>query len=167
MTEEFMKRPTDVLLMAVGAMSQEEMSAFRLGRMAMGLELITVIRSLEGIPALDEGMTAAVVASLETLLVDQRLTDAYTLYDVLSASRRPVFVPVPEHEDIADASDSHELDQEREFDADASLDEGLEDAPSPVDGIRQLLRERQSLDEDPTTEPSDSDEGEAQEESSE
>jgi hypothetical protein len=81
-----MIHPSRVLLKAWGI---EVGSEFQLGRLAMALEMITSIRSIEDIPVLDEPAKAAVVSAFETLLVEQQIADmAYEMYDHLSRWRR-------------------------------------------------------------------------------
>lgn len=149
MTEEYMTHPTLELLKAVGGLDNHEEQAFKLGRLSIGLEIVTVIRSIDGLELLDERTTATVVSVLETLLVDQGLAPAVTkIYNMLSAMRRPVFVPVFEQPDSEDASDAHEQDLELESDDLASLDAVLEGEGLRLRRIAELRQEHQSQDED-------------------
>lgn len=92
---------------------------YQAGRMAMGLEIVSVLRTLDEIPSVMlPSETAAVVSVLETLLVQQGLTYAYEFYDRLSAARRPVFVadadPAPSLLGSASVSEDQQRDRASE-----------------------------------------------------
>jgi hypothetical protein len=128
---EFMVDPTEVLIRAFEVDAKD--LSFQVGRTAMALEVVSIIRVVDSVPELSPAETAAVVSVLETLLVNQGLTGAYALYDSLSASRRPVFVPVDPGEDLALQSD-----------APSSPGADPEQTPPPVQLLRSLHEERRS-----------------------
>lgn len=91
MAEEFMKRPTEVLASYMAANTDQPerywMRRMGPGRIAMAMELITVIRILESIQiAAEHEQTISV---LQTLLVDQQLAElGAEWYSKLSEWRR-------------------------------------------------------------------------------
>jgi hypothetical protein len=88
--DNFMMRPTDVLvsyLATQGGWNDRSKHVFRLGRIAMALEIVTVTRVLEEYELLAENEQA--IAMLQTLLVDQELAEeALDWYEHLSDWRR-------------------------------------------------------------------------------
>jgi hypothetical protein len=131
-----MKRPTQVLLKIIKLGDAE---SFQAGRMAMALELITVIKTLEDHPIMDFTETRAVVNVLRTLIVDQDLTSAYEVYDRLDELRKPVFVPVSDAEALQSGDSS-------------SQGASPASAPSRIRRIRSLLAARQSQDDEASDE---------------
>jgi len=142
MAQEFIKNPTET----VRALLKIDVAngAFSAGRLAMALEVVTVIRTLEEIPSIMQPRESAVVISvLQTFLVDQGFDWCYRTYDELSASRRPTFVPEPSLSSIADADGPYVLDPQR---GPVFADEVLPGAASPVDALRALSVVRQNRD---------------------
>lgn len=154
MSEEFIMRPTEDVVRHLGL---ERSAEFEAGRMAMALECITVVRAIEGNPLLRSDVSAAVVSVLETLLVDQGLTNAYEVYDALSRARRPTFVPVPSLVGNADADDAPSPDQASLSDGSSSPDEVPGQMQLPVDKLRALAEAHrsQTMDDDATDSPSE------------
>lgn len=94
MGEAFMARPTDVFisyLAAEGGTNEGDVQgSMLLGRIAMGLELITVMRILEEHQLMAEH--EQMIACLQTLLVDQELAElAQHWYEALNDWRKPKF----------------------------------------------------------------------------
>src|SRR5215831_16584561 len=148
---EFMSHPSDVLLMAWGNVVGSE---YQLGRLAMALEVITSIRSIEDVPVLDERCKASVVAALETLIVDQELEDAYTLYAELCEWRRLKFLSVGELPDVSPHGtgviDARLL---AAADESSSPDAAPEATDSRTAKTRALTELHRSQDASPTSEP--------------
>jgi hypothetical protein len=69
--------------------------AFDYGRLALGLEVVTLIRTLESLPVVNDAEREGTVACLATLLREQGLEDAYEVYDRLNDWRRVRFEPLP------------------------------------------------------------------------
>jgi hypothetical protein len=167
--EEFMARPTEVVRRHLGYVSGEAAEGFEAGRLSMAFECITVIRAIESNLALRSDVNAAIVSVLETLLVDQGLTQAYELYDLLSASRRLTFVREPEPSASVDVAAASSQDQASQSDELASADATPGQMTAPVGRLRELaeVHRSQAQDEVPTDVPSEADEGEDEAESSE
>lgn|SRR5215831_13420192 len=89
---EFIKNPTTLLRQILGIGRNDDFAA---GRLAMALEIVSVIRILEDNPMLSAQASGTVISVLETFLRDQHLDWCYGTYDKLSASRRPTFVTKP------------------------------------------------------------------------
>jgi len=124
-------------------------SEYQLGRLAMALEVITSIRSIEDVPVLDEHCKATVVAALETLIVDQDLEDAYTLYAELCDWRQVRFVP-----DVSlPGTGAIDVALFAVDDESASPDAALEEADSRTAKTRALTELHRSQDASPTSEP--------------
>lgn len=91
----FIKDPSRLLwaYLARNAHTQESaLDWFLLGQMAMALEVITVIKSLEGIPIVSDRGRVETISVLQTLLVDTDMADhAYDLYEELNEWRKPRF----------------------------------------------------------------------------
>src|SRR5262252_5577720 len=90
---DYIARPTEVL-MAYMQWSKPP-PGYDWGRLAMGLEVVTLICTLESIPVVSEAEREGTVACLATLLREQGLEDAYGVYDNLSEWRRVRFEPLP------------------------------------------------------------------------
>lgn len=88
--DDFMQRPTDVLrsyMAAQGIGLEEQVDLLRMGRIAMALEVITVVKMLEDHQLLAEN--ERMISVLMTLLVDQDLLDiGMEYYRDLSEWRR-------------------------------------------------------------------------------
>lgn len=88
--DDFIQRPTDVLqsyMAAHGFDGNEVYTLMRMGRIAMALEIITVIKLLEEHELLAEHEQT--ISVLQTLLVDQELMEpALGYYEELSRWRR-------------------------------------------------------------------------------
>lgn len=92
---EYMADATNVLKQHLERLSVRlDSRSFELGQLAMALEIVTLIRSLEALPVVSDLGRQEAITALHTLLVEQGIEDlAYEWYDFLSASRRPRFVP--------------------------------------------------------------------------
>src|SRR5262245_43915009 len=90
---DYIARPTEVL-MAYMQWSKPP-AGFDWGRLALGLEVVTLIRTLEAIPVVNDAERQGTIATLITLLREQGLEDAYGVYDTLSDWRRVRFEPLP------------------------------------------------------------------------
>jgi hypothetical protein len=95
---DFIARPTDLLLTffqeAWGQDKSRISSEVQLGRLAMGLEVMTLIKTLEDrrVPVMTS--REEIISVLTTFLVDQELWDVCEeWYEFLSDWRRPKFVP--------------------------------------------------------------------------
>jgi len=89
-SEGFMADATSVLMAYMGQ-NQMRMD-FKYGRLAVGLEVVSLIRTLESIPVVNVNEREGTVATLHTLLREQGLEDAYELYDGLAKWRQVTFV---------------------------------------------------------------------------
>lgn len=134
--------PTSVLLQFLkrehGLKPRRE---FQLGRLAMALELLTVIKTLEDelVPMLVM-RRMEIISVLETFLLEQDLDErAKDWYDALNLWRQPSFVREPSPGQIVL---SVPLD---DGDPSSPLEE-LEHEPAPYASTRALLDERQSRD---------------------
>lgn len=106
--EEFIERPTDVLrsyLAAHGMGLKVMTSTLRVGRIAMGMEILTVIKFLEDHKYLLDSADET-IAVLTTLLVDQDiLEETQSWYHSLHEWRRvKLYDAVAEAADTANAS---------------------------------------------------------------
>lgn len=133
-----MKDPTGVMVELLGV---EDSETFFMGRMAMALEVVGVIRVIEGFPDFMAPLDRAVAVNvLRTFLRDQDLTVADEVYDQLSALRRPVFVPEPLLEHSVEPSDAP--DPQDRSDGSSSLDASLAGVDSRTARLRALLDSR-------------------------
>jgi hypothetical protein len=91
MPRDFMARPTDVFVSYLAQRQGTEETAERLlmttGRLAMALEVVSVIRLLEDHEALVTHANEA-ISILQTLLNDQNLHSVHDIYDELCEWRR-------------------------------------------------------------------------------
>jgi hypothetical protein len=71
--------------------TQEIGPDFRYGRLSMGLEIVSLIRTLELIPVVSEAEREGTIATLFTLLREQDLEDAFEAYDALAEWRKVKF----------------------------------------------------------------------------
>jgi hypothetical protein len=99
-----MVRPSEVFKLYLEQTAQGRVgNEFSYGMLAMGLEVVTVIRTLEALPTISVGARQETISVLHTLLVDMRMDEqAYLWYERLDEWRRPKFRPEPE-------SEQHEL----------------------------------------------------------
>jgi hypothetical protein len=65
---------------------------FRYGQLALGLEIVSLIRTLEHFPVVNVQEKEGTIATLHTLLREQGLENAYEVYDELAEWRRVKFV---------------------------------------------------------------------------
>lgn len=93
MTETYMAHPTAVLKAYMQAHQIERDLSW--GQLAMGLEVVTLIRTLEDIPVVNEAEKEGTIACLVTLLREQQLEEVYGFYDALAEWRKPRFVSEP------------------------------------------------------------------------
>jgi predicted nucleic-acid-binding protein len=94
-----MKRPTDVLRRYLAQDTPIESGSFELGRTAMALEIMTIIRILEEYELIAEH--EQMISVLQTLLRDQGLEDRATAwYEMLNEWRKPKF-----YDDVSGALD--------------------------------------------------------------
>jgi hypothetical protein len=127
--EAFMKWPTDVF---VGFMARHSRrigaGSFEAGRLAMALEIITVIRILEEYELIAEH--EQVISVLQTLLRDQGLEERATAwYEMLDEWRKPKF-----YDDVSAALDVQP--SERVTPREITPPHGSNDAPHGSDQSR-------------------------------
>jgi hypothetical protein len=127
MSDSFMARPTDVLVsylaQSTGMTEAVVRRTLRTGRIAMGMEILTVMRLLEDHQLMTEH--EAMVSCLQTLLIDQGLAeDAMVWYGNLSEWRKPKLVP-DSSQIIGRDADASDLD------AQPSEHEAPQAAPAP------------------------------------
>jgi hypothetical protein len=85
--EAFMRRPTEVLRSYLATHKEADERSFELGRVAMALEIVTVMRVLEEYELIAEH--ERMISILQTLLRDQDLEDYATeWYEMLNEWRR-------------------------------------------------------------------------------
>jgi hypothetical protein len=65
---------------------------FRYGQLALALEVVSLIRTLEFLPVVNDAEREGTVATLHTLLREQGLENAYEAYDQLAEWRKVKFV---------------------------------------------------------------------------
>ena len=87
-----MADPTSVLMAYMRA--QKIDPEFRFGQLALGLEVISLIRTLESIPVVNVAEKEGTISCLHTLLREQGLENAYEAYETLAEWRKIRFVPV-------------------------------------------------------------------------
>jgi hypothetical protein len=95
MAEEYIRNPTTVMQRLLRDALRDEAS-FWYGRLAMALEVITLIKTLEEVPgtSLTEAGRQETVSTLVTFLRDQGFDDvAYKQYEVLNDWRKLKFEP--------------------------------------------------------------------------
>src|SRR4249920_2022226 len=83
---------TSVLMAYMKA--QKIRPSFGHGQLALGLEVVSLIRTLESFPVVNVAEREGTVATLHTLLREQGLENAYEAYEMLAEWRKPRFVPV-------------------------------------------------------------------------
>src|SRR5262245_58402896 len=89
MSEAFMSRPTDVLKTYMTANRLPR--SFEFGQLAMGLEVVSLIRTLESFPVVNDAERQGTIATLYTLLRENDLEDVFDLYERLSDWRQVKF----------------------------------------------------------------------------
>jgi hypothetical protein len=111
----------------------------RWGQLALALEVVTLIRTLESIPVVNEWEREGTVATLHTLLREQGLEEAYEVYETLATWRRVRFERVASPRASAYAggwsvqsSGGNDPSSLREDRARGQLHRGKPDAPLPA-----------------------------------
>lgn len=109
MPEDFILNPSALVLQELNSEHWHELvrEGYRVGRLTMALEILTVIKILESTPAATMTSRQETVVTLETLLRDTgQLRDAEEAYRKLSEIRRLKFKPtvVPSSEPPGSAS---------------------------------------------------------------
>ncbi len=129
---------------------KRERRVFEAGILAMGLEIVTVLKTLEGIPITSEAARAETESVLHTLLVEMGIADhVYELYGNLDEWRKPKFrAAVPAHAPAANAdaaavAESLRLGQTSEP---SSLPEAHAETEVPQDEPREPDEEHRSSD---------------------
>jgi len=137
----YMARPTEVLEAYLRRFPvSEPRSWYQFGRLAMALEITTVVKTLEAYETIAR-QAPEIVSVLQTLLREQGLErEAGTWYDALNAWRAPRFSPVPEDTDASGHLTS------RPDAAHASPVGGLQDAVALAEGTRARQDSGQSQD---------------------
>jgi hypothetical protein len=102
LSEAFIANPTTVLMAYMRG--NQIKASFAHGQLAVGLEVVSLIRTLESIPVVSEQEKEGTIATLHTLLREQGLEGAYEAYDALADWRKVRFVPEPSLRANADAS---------------------------------------------------------------
>jgi len=64
---------------------------FEMGQVAMGLEVVSLIRTLESLPVVSDAEREGTIATLYTLLREQDLEDVFDLYERLNEWRQVKF----------------------------------------------------------------------------
>ena len=90
MSESFMADATSVLMAYMQA--QKVRPTFAYGQLAVGLEVVSLIRTLESFPVVNVAEKEGTIATLHTLLREQGLENAYEAYEMLAEWRRVRFV---------------------------------------------------------------------------
>jgi hypothetical protein len=96
----YIMRPSEVFKLYLSEKMSVPEDAIQYGMLAMALEIVTVIKTLEALPTTAVGTREETISVLHTLLRDVGLDlYAYEWYERLNDWRRPSFVPVhePEH----------------------------------------------------------------------
>jgi len=96
----YIMRPSEVFKLYLSEKMTVPEDAIQFGMLAMGLEIVTVIKTLEALPTTAVGTREETISVLHTLLKDVGLDlYAYEWYERLNDWRRPSFVPAhePEH----------------------------------------------------------------------
>lgn len=162
----YIMRPSEVFKQYLGiGMGVTPDDQFQYGMLAFGLEIVTVIKTLEALPTTTPAARAEVISVLHTLLQDLHLDGfAYEWYERLNVWRRPSFqvqsndaqqhVLEPGRSDAVEllgpqlspalASQlASRLHREQEtLDIDALLDSGQMTEPrDPSDGLDELAEE--------------------------
>lgn len=139
----FIADPTAVLIEYLRReQAIEPRNEFLLGRLAMCLEILTVIKTLEDetVPMLTL-QRMEIISVLQTLLVEQGMEDtASRWYEALNQWRQPSFVREPSPA----GTDLSWLVETADVYGPASLREEPEDEVAPGPNIPALPRERQS-----------------------
>jgi hypothetical protein len=93
----FIQHPTRIFaawLKSKGRWSVVQRDAFNCGRLAMALEIVTQMKSLEGLPVVSDLGRQEAIAAMHQLLQDNDLDEiAYEWYDYLALWRKPTFEP--------------------------------------------------------------------------
>jgi|SRR5215471_2121339 len=148
MAEEFIKNPTRLIRQLLPETTTSV--SFEAGRAAMACEIVTLIRTLEDFEdLLPAEHSASIISVLQTLISDQDLNWIYTVYDQLSANRRPTFVPEPAPSTTDDAAELYALDPQR---GPVFADEVQQHTTPPVERLRALSLVRRSQDDETTDE---------------
>jgi hypothetical protein len=97
----YIMRPSEVFKAYLSEKMTVPEDAIQFGMLAMSLEVVTVIKTLESLPTTAVGTREETISVLHTLLQDVGLdVYAYEWYERLNDWRRPSFVPVHEPEHI-------------------------------------------------------------------
>jgi hypothetical protein len=100
----YIVRPSEVFKLYLAEKMTVPDDAIQYGMLAMGLEIVTVIKTLEALPTTSVGARAETISVLHTLLRDVGLDlYAYEWYERLNEWRKPSFVPVAEQPHTDDA----------------------------------------------------------------
>jgi hypothetical protein len=125
--------------------AQRAKPTYALGRLEVGLEIVSLIRTLESFPVVNEAEREGTVATLHTLLREQGLENAYEVYDQLANWRRPVFVPEHVQPTIVGAVVARAHGLRVSADAFSSAHEVRETARALADSTRAQPWERPNL----------------------
>lgn len=74
--------------------SHNEPQSYAWGRVSVGLEIVTLIKTLEDIPVASVAEKEGTISCLHTMLVEQNLIDCYEMYDILASWRRTSLVEI-------------------------------------------------------------------------
>jgi hypothetical protein len=90
----FILRPSDIFAKFLHLRGSDELH-YQCGMLAMALEILTLIKTFEALPAVSQQAREETVSSLRTLLVDLDLDDhAEVWYERLNEWRKPKLLPV-------------------------------------------------------------------------
>jgi len=93
----YIMRPSEVFKLYLSEKMTVPEDAIQFGMLAMGLEIVTVIKTLEALPTTTVGTREETISVLHTLLRDVGLDlYAYEWYERLNEWRKPSFQPVLE-----------------------------------------------------------------------
>ena len=100
----YIMRPSEVFKLYLSEKMSVSPDGIQYGMLAMALEVVTVIKTLEALPTTSVGTRSETISVLHTLLQDVGLdVYAYEWYERLDEWRRPTFVPSVEqpHTDVS------------------------------------------------------------------
>lgn len=143
MTDVLMADATKVLLAYMRA--ENIGPEFRYGQLALGLEVVSLIRTLESIPVVNDAERQGTIATLHTLLREQGLENAYEAYEMLAEWRRVKFVRDASPRENASAVAQHGRGLRVSASAASSARDALGQSTAREGRLHDRLWERPSL----------------------
>jgi hypothetical protein len=92
MSLNYMSNPT--LVLDEYLRSKGIRKTFEYGQLAMALELVSLIKTVESIPVVTDVGRQELITALHTLLQEKGMDQAYEIYDALCRWRRPRFMGI-------------------------------------------------------------------------